>query len=435
MPSPDIKIFTQQESPRLCYIASLIIWDIMGLEYEIVTDRRKLGKYPVINYSAENIPGSLRIDPDTIIFETGIRQREIVTDMWHNLPVFFLTRSDSDIPFDIFAASFFMVSRYEEYLDFQPDKHGRFAASLSLAYRNGFNEIPVVDLWVKEFTKKLLGKYPQLTFKRNEYKALLTIDIDVPFAYPGRNILRQAGGMVREITRKKENINERYHVLASGLQDPYETSDYITEKSDMSETELMFFFSVGEYSKFDKNPSWRNSRYRELIKKISADYSAGLHPSYYAGESYSLLEREHKHLKRIISKEVRGSRFHYLRLFFPASYRKLLKEGIREDYSMGWHDEPGFRAGIARPYYHYDLIEDRKTELKIVPFQFMDAALFEYKNLDPAAAKDIIFRLIDNTRKAGGIFVSLWHNTTLLETPEWKEWRMLFESMLQYQKV
>jgi hypothetical protein len=101
---------------------------------------------------------------------------------------------------------------------------------------------------------------------------------------------------------------------------------------------------------------------------------------------------------------------------------------------MGYPDEPGFRAGIARPYLFYDVSEDRQTNLRIFPFQVMDATLYQYKNLDPAASKEIILKLINETRRAGGLFVSLWHNTSLLETPEWQGWRELFESMLQIQQ-
>ena len=97
-------------------------------------------------------------------------------------------------------------------------------------------------------------------------------------------------------------------------------------------------------------------------------------------------------------------------------------------------DEPGFRAGIARSFFFYDVTEERQTDLKIVPFQVMDATLYQYKNLDAVASKEIIINLADHIKRVGGQFVSLWHNTSLLETPEWKGWREIFESILQLQK-
>ena len=89
---------------------------------------------------------------------------------------------DSDLPFDIFAASFFLVSRYEEYLDYQPDEYGRFQASSSLAFRNGFLGIPVVDLWAKEMSKAFLKNSRHLLSDGMSINALLTIDTDQPFA-------------------------------------------------------------------------------------------------------------------------------------------------------------------------------------------------------------------------------------------------------------
>ncbi len=62
-----VKIFTSSNTPRLGYIAELILQDILGLSWEIVTDKRKLGKCPVINYSDDSIPGSLKISPGPVV--------------------------------------------------------------------------------------------------------------------------------------------------------------------------------------------------------------------------------------------------------------------------------------------------------------------------------------------------------------------------------
>jgi hypothetical protein len=430
-----VKIFTRNILPRLNYIASIILGDILGLEWEVVTDKRKIGKHPVINYSQENISGSFRIAPTPLLSETGIRKRDLIISDWQNLPIFFQTDSGSDLPFDIFAASFWLITRYEEYLEFQPDEHGRFRASSSLAFRNGFLGIPLVDLWAKEFARSLLKKYQVIVFRRNEFNSLLTIDIDVPFAYLGRNFIRNIGGFVRDITTGKGDAANRFHVVSKEKKDPYEVFDYIIEKTEGFRTDTKFFFSVGDHSKYDKNPSWKNEEYRELIKRITSKFPAGLHPSYFAAGKYSMLELEMKRLKSIVPEKITSARFHFLRLSMPHSYRDLLQAGITEDHSLCYHDEPGFRAGIARPFMFYDLLEDRETNLRIMPFQVMDLTFYHYKNLDPDTSKKLIYEVIDETRKAGGLFVSLWHNTSLLETAEWQGWREVFESMLNYQHV
>jgi hypothetical protein len=111
----------------------------------------------------------------------------------------------------------------------------------------------------------------------------------------------------------------------------------------------------------------------------------------------------------------------------PRSYNNILRAGITEDYSMGYPDQPGFRAGIARPYYFYDVSEDKLTDLKIIPFQVMDGTLYDYRKLDPESSKEVILNLINETKNVGGLFVSIWHNTSLLDNEEWKCWREVFE--------
>ena len=434
MTLPMVKIYARAYTPRLQYITGIIVENILGLSREIVTDRRKLGKHPVINYSEESIKGALRINPDPLLFETGICEREITVTNWNNLPVFFQTPDGADFPFDIFAASFYMVSRYEEYLAHQPDEHGRFRASSSLAFKNGFLGRPVVDLWTREFSREFLKKYPTLAFRRNEFKSLLTIDTDQPFAYLGRNLLVSMGGLIRDMTSNKANVSDRIKVVKHDKKDPYEVYDYILEKIEEHKTEAKFFFPAGDHTRYDKNPSWKNHEYRDLINKLASRFICGFHPSYFAAEKRKLLETELSRLKTITAKEINISRYHFLRLFMPDSYRNLESNGITEDYTMGFPEEPGFRAGIARPFCFYDLPEERQTDLILVPFQVMDVTLYNYKNLDPVSSHEIIRNLIDETRKAGGLFVSLWHNTSLLETPEWKGWRDLFEQMLKEQQ-
>ncbi|NJO69236.1 MAG: hypothetical protein HC830_08110 [Bacteroidetes bacterium] len=64
---------------------------------------------------------------------------------------------------------------------------------------------------------------------------------------------------------------------------------------------------------------------------------------------------------------VTKSRQHFLRLKFPGTYHRLMQEGITDDYSMGFHDKPGFRAGIAMPYPFYDLVNEKETTLTVHP--------------------------------------------------------------------
>lgn len=429
-----MKIFSLKNSPRLNYIAEIILGDILGVSWEVITDKRKLGKHPVINYSSDNLPGSFKISPDQILFERGISQKDLSISDWNTLPVFFQTSSDCDLPFDIFGASFFLVTRYEEYFDSERDEYGRFKSSFSVAWKNGFLKRPVIDLWARELAKAFLKKFPTIAFRRNDYKALMTIDTDQPFAYLGRNIFMSLGGFIHEKNGISRSVSNRYRVITKEQKDPYDVFDYMIGSIEKNNTDTKFFFPVGDRSRYDDNPSWKNDEYRKLIHKIAEKFPVGLHPSYLAGRENEAINSEAKRLSTILGKSISLSRFHYLRLFMPNSYLNAISAGISEDYSMGYPDEAGFRAGIARPYYFYDIINETRTNLMIVPFQIMDAALYNHKKLSPESAMDVISGMINETRSAGGLFVSIWHNTTLLDDEKWRRWREVFEFTIINQK-
>src|SRR5664280_1972947 len=304
-----VKIYSAKDSSRLRYIAGIILGDILGLQWDFTTDKRKLGKHPVINYSTENLPGSFKISPESILFEKGIAQKEIIINTWKGLPVFFQTTDDSDLPFDVFAASFYLATRYEEYLEFEPDKHGRFPASASVAYKNGFLGKPIIDLWAKEFAKSFLQRFSTSVFRRNEYNALLTIDTDQAFEYQNRNIFSSIGRLFRDKNSVQTDRSDRYHKIAKGEKDPFDVFDYIIENIEKSGTDTRFFFPVGDHSKFD----------------------IGLHPSFTAGGDGILVNTETDRLRHILGKKVSISRFHYLILNMPGSYNNILKAGISED--------------------------------------------------------------------------------------------------------
>ncbi len=416
MATLQVIIYSNYDVPRLRYIAGLIIGDMLGLRWKIVTDKRKIGKNPVINYSAENIRNSFKISQVPLLFEKEINEQEIKVSTWNGLPVFFSDDSPSDLPFDIFAASFFLVTRYEEYLDFVPDELGRFQASSSVAFKNGFLQIPVIDLWVKELSRSLLKKFQMLTFKGSEYSSLLAVDADHPFESQEKGFM---GGLLD--FRKKEPAS-------NGDRDHPDFFEYILQTIKKAGLDAKFFFPVGNNSKYDHNPSWKNERYRSLIRRIAEKYETGLHVSFRASSGYSLMTAEISRLEKILTGDVRSSLTHLVNLDVPHSHRNLIKAGITNEYSMGYPDEPGFRAGTARPFYFYDVMTDEVTGLKIIPFQYSDRSFQKY----PAdQIMKFISKLISETRRAGGVFVSSWHISSLSGSEEMLERREVFEYMLR----
>jgi hypothetical protein len=189
MGTKKLMIYSPDITPRLEYVAGVVFSTILGIEYEITGDRRKIGNNPCIIYSGEKVKDQFVIRPSGLVSAAGITDIVPAVSYIGDMPVLFVT-DEGSLPFDVFSAAFYMLSRYEEYLPFAPDAHGRFSGAASAAFRGGFLQMPVVDIWERYLAAELVKHYPVITIRHNEYKPLLTIDVDQPYAYRSRGFLR-----------------------------------------------------------------------------------------------------------------------------------------------------------------------------------------------------------------------------------------------------
>ncbi|HET7115723.1 MAG TPA: hypothetical protein VFI29_04505, partial [Hanamia sp.] len=187
-------------SARSNYVFELV-FNLMGIRYQLTNDRLLFENYPdiKINYSNKRIGDEFFIKSSSLLLENFIKKTNIIVVEKFQTKVLFPNDSSCDLGFDIFSAVFYMVSRYEEYLPFQPDQHGRFKAIDSLAYQNNFLQSPVVDIWIKNLKNILLKKSPSLKTSEPSFRALTTYDIDTAYKYKGRNLLRTTGAVVRDL--------------------------------------------------------------------------------------------------------------------------------------------------------------------------------------------------------------------------------------------
>ncbi|MDZ7635334.1 MAG: polysaccharide deacetylase family protein [Bacteroidales bacterium] len=434
MATKKLRIYSQEITPRLEYAAEIIFSSILGIEYEITADRRKIGGNPAIIYSDEKVREQFVIRPSGLLAASGVTPLEPEVAYLDDLPVLFPSEGGS-IAFDIFSAAFYMLSRYEEYLPFAPDVHGRYQAIRSLAYRKGFLQMPVVELWSRYLAGLLVKSYPVLSIRHNEFSSLVTVDVDQPFAYRSRGLLRSVGGLMKGLAGTGARPAERIRTMAGSQTDPYDNFDYIEQQLQLNGSNALFFFPTGDQGEYDHSPPYRDNDYREIIRRYDKMYGSGLHPSYRSAGRPKTLRMETDRYRSITGHGAERARQHWLLLSMPETYQSYIDAGIRADYTMGYADEPGFRAGIARPFPFYDLSREKITGLTIVPFQVMDGTLRQYLHLSPEAALVVIRSLIAVTRRAGGMFVSVWHNTSLTEVNGWEGWRNVFEETLALQKV
>lgn len=427
-------VYSHKTSNRLKFTLNLILKDILGIGYTLTNNKEEFvaSTMPKMSYTYGAIANELFFESRSLLYETGITDQNITVFEWNENKIFFAVGKNSTLPFDPFAASFYLASRYEEYLPHIRDEYDRFDAKYSLAFQNSFLQKPVINYWAKWIKEKLREKYPELEFSPQKYSFISTIDIDNAYAYKEKGFMRNLGGYLKAISNFRfHEIAERTKVLLGLMQDPYDTYDYQLAIQKKYKFNAIYFFLLGDYGVNDKNLPVENLNFQILIKKLSDYAQVGIHPSFGSNSSKAQLKKEIARLSKILHRDITQSRQHFLKLSLPETYRNLIDLDIAEDYTMGFASQIGFRASICTPFYFYDLDNELETKLKIFPFAFMEGTLKYYMKIDAEQALDHILPLIKEVKALGGTFVSLWHNETLTDENLWKGWRNVYEKMIE----
>jgi hypothetical protein len=429
-----IQVYCDHITERHRFIFEYIFGDILGTGCQLTQNQDEFLSFSgaKICYSSDEIPGGLHFKPYPILNEKGTAEQNIRISKWNGLPVFFQVNGKSALPFDPFALSFYLISRYEEYLPFEPDEHGRFRPELSLAYREGFLRIPLVDAVMHEIKNLLKDKFPGIRIPEQSFRFIPSFDIDIAFAHLGKGWTRaSAAWMKLFLMADFRQIRERISTLSGKMADPYDNFQLHLDLSAKYGHPIMYFALLGDFGRYDRNITYRSRQFRDLLSILSLTAELGLHPSYQSYLRPEILKKEKNRLETIVHKPVGNSRFHFLRMKFPQSYRDLAAAGIREDFSMGYSSLNGFRASTCTPFYFYDLDREEKSSLRIHPFIFMDSAMIDHLKITPGEAVEEIKHLLKQVEIHGGEAIGIWHNYSLSEKDQYKGWRDVLISILE----
>jgi hypothetical protein len=431
-----ILIYCDQITSRIEYVFHLILNIICGFEYKLTTDKEEYKSFDGIhiNYSKEKIIGKeIHFLPSGLLQEIGIekKQVEIVKEDSSHIMYVYSSKTDHQI-FDPFTAAFFLVSRYEEYLPYKPDKFNRFEAEASVLYKYNILDQPLINEWAYALRENIIQGFPEVKITRNTFKAEISIDIDQAFAFKCRGLKLNTISFLNNIFHgRKDLLQHQIQSILYNKPDPFDTYEFLKKAQDISDLPFIYFINVGKYSRYDKNLSPDNPKFKSLLKNINTHAEIGLHPSYFANEQTNKFGEEKTALEILVEKKITKSRQHYLKLQFPHTYRNLLNAGITNDYSMGYASRPGFRAGTCTPFNWFDLESNSVTDLKVYPISFMDGSLGEDLQMSPAEANNYIKNITKTIKQFDGYYLSVWHNHTINDKFYWRGWKDVFEQSLQ----
>ncbi len=425
-----VLIYTHITSPRLQYICNFIFKELMGVDFVITIDSEAFRTHDgaKINYSDTAIPGQgLWIRNHVLLFEEVIIPQHIECFESNGINAFFKMPA-ADLPFDIFAASFYLLSRYEEYLPHEEDMYGRYAHENSLAYKGGFISLPLINIWMKDFTQRLKEKFSTFNFQHSTFNFYPTYDIDIAYAYKHKGFFRNAGSFFRSPSA------ERISVLLGSKKDPFDSYDWLDELHQQNHLQPLYFFLVTEKNiGYDKNILPHKEVMWKLIERHMTKYSIGLHPSWQSGDNPYLLKKEKAQLEAMCERRqtpIERSRQHYIRFSLPQGYQQLIDAGITDDYSMGYGSINGFRASVASAFYWYDLEKEEQTHLRIHPFCYMDANSFYEQKLSAGEAYDEMMYYYTVCKAVNGTLITIWHNNFLGTDKKFTGWKDSYKKFI-----
>tara|TARA_B110000305_G_scaffold236882_1_gene299130 strand:+ start:40304 stop:41572 length:1269 start_codon:yes stop_codon:yes gene_type:complete len=416
-----VLVLVDDISARIQYTFDFI-FKMRGVEYTLVESIDTFNDFQgaKLNYSKQKCSDGISFTPSGLLNETGIWNGNLDKVKIESVDCLSFNGNK-----DLVASVFYVLTRMEEYNCYSYDDHDRFPFSHSILKKYEWVEQAVCDRWASYIIVDLL----KVEVVKSKVEIIPTFDIDNTYAFKLKSGKRRALSKLKDVVKLDAKRITKRKSVENGEKDPYDTFDKIIEVGKQFSGVKVFWLTASEGSK-DRNVPIGNIQHRKLIKRVAQSVEVNIHPSYGSFLNASQVMSERDGLESITGSSIVRSRQHFLRFQLPKSYRDLIDAGIRNDYSMGFAENVGFRSGTARAHNWFDLERNEVTELTLHPFAYMDGTLLEYMSLTPEESKRRIQKLYAEIQNFGGDFIFLWHNETIGEYGKWKGWSQVLDFTL-----
>jgi hypothetical protein len=424
-------IYSQKITPRISYAFKHICTRILEIEisFTSVIEEFIAHSGPKLSYGKKPMGNELFIKSHGLLTQQGFEDIDILVKNWEDTKCFFSMTTISVLPFDIFAASFYLMSRYEEYLPHVKDGLGRYPASESLAFKEGFLQQPVIDIWAYKFRKVLSESFPEFVFPERKMIVHTVIEASQPYAYKQRTYISIIVGFIRDLYQLKiRNFIDRGQVILGLRNDPFNTFKWIINTAKRSRSKLSVFFLLGNALVFEENLNTQRKKFNLLVKYVADYKEVGLIFSHDSLRDYETLKKEKKRMEEMTNRSLSSSMNAQFLVSLPDIYGNLIELEVQKDFTMVYDDTVGFRAGTCTPFLFYDLDTEIKTPLMIHPIA-MTTYAFEGKfESEIKKTVDTVFNSVENVN---GTFSMLFSNKDFSASERNKIWRSLFSEKLQ----
>ncbi len=431
------------------YILDVLFSEFLGIPIDVVVDNTILDWTIEFDNSiltfADKFFNKHKEDLSYLKFENLPKKVSYVSNGFiveENIPVLYgndkleIKKNEIYCGIDIFASSFFMLTRWEEYVNPNRDNHNRFPAIESIALKNNFLDRPIVNEYIEMLWNMLVYLGYSKIRKERQFSFMTTHDVDIPKQYKsfGR-VVRMIGGEIL----KRKNIKKAFLIFYDAClvtfkmkKDPFNTFDWLMDVSEEVGIKSYFFFMGHGITDYDNHYKSSDKFIKKLVRRIKQrGHNIGMHPTYDAYNNDVQFKLEKIELEKNIKKQMRFGREHYLRFEVPTTWQIWEDSGMEWDSTCSYADKEGFRCGVCYDYSVFNILTRKQLSLKEKPLIVMEGSFTTYQpNIEPKEMERKILALKNKVRKFQGVFVFLWHNSSF-NTVEFKRYANVYRNILK----
>ncbi len=327
---------------------------------------------------------------------------------------------------DLLKSAFYLLSGYQEQTSEEVDFMERFPFEKSVQSKLGVITKPLVNYYFNLLIEgfELFAERNGIDIYRKQlfdsYGFLLSHDIDrVDYFHWRETAYRwmQIFGLRKPHYPKKRLFNAAVNSILStifpGLRDdPFWSFKKMRKMERENNISSSWYFLNRDGSPHDARYFFSEKRIRDVISYLENDgCEVGLHGSIKTASNTEAMREAYKTLIESAPNEIIGIRQHFLKFFYPKTFKIQSEVGLKYDTTLGFAGHEGFRNGYCYPFKPYDFENDQMIDVWEFPLNVMDGTLFYYRKLGFKEAEKAVLEVISEAQKFGGIFSLLWHNS------------------------
>lgn len=409
-------IFIKKKTPRVTYTFKHIFTNLIGWEIDFTSKIEDFIGHdgPKLSYGKQPLGNELFFQSSPLLFEQGFSDVEPNVQTWGNTIGIFKVMDKSALPYDIFAATFYLLSRYEEYSPHVKDAMGRFPAIESLAFKANFLHIPVVDFWVERLRSILKERFPTMQHKQKIFKQQTIIAVEEAYKYKHKGIMRSIAGGFRDLALLKLKwVFRRINVLLLIQKDEFDVFNNLVQFAKNHQIAFKYMFQLSDFSAYDKNISHNRKYFQSLIKSM-ADYNeVGLLSGKFSTVDVATLRKEKRRMESIVNRPLKSLLNYKYPMNLPETQNYIAEVEIPNTYSMGYPETIGFRASTCAPFLFYDINLERITPIRIHSYVFNSLCL---AHTDFKETADSLLEIKTTLKHLNGEMNLIFRNEDFAET-------------------